>query len=436
MKHVVLVFIVLSLVSCAVQQEKPSNKPSKIYKNVKITEGSAWLTGNCEPSIAINPKNPKQIIAGNVLDEVHVSNDGGYTWGHSKLTADLGVYGDPCVIADDEGRFYYLHLANPDGQAYGSPKFLNHIVLQSSFDGGKSWSSGTGIGKNEPKQQDKEWAVIHPDTGQLYVCWTEFDKYGSKDPKHHSRILFSTSIDYGQSFSTPIKISHTEGDALDDDMTTEGAVPAVSKDGKVYVAWSYDAKIYFNRSLDNGITWETTDRLIAQQPGGWAQDIPGIMRCNGMPVSVVDNSDSPYSGTIYINWTDQRNGSDNTDVFLIKSTDNGLTWSKPIRVNQDKTKTHQFFTWMDVDPVTGYIYIVFYDRSLYANQLTDVALAVSKDGGASFEQMTISESPFEPVKTVFFGDYNNIDVYNGVVRPIWTRYQRGKLSVWTALIKN
>lgn len=423
------------MVSCAIQQEKPSNKPPNVYKNVKITEGNAWMTGACEPSIAINPTNPQQIIAGNVLDEMHISNDGGLTWKQSKLSSNLGVYGDPCVIADHEGRFYYLHLSNPDGMAHESSKFLNQIVLQYSYDGGISWSSGTGIGKNEPKQQDKEWAAVHPTTGQIYVCWTEFDKYGSDNPKHKSRIQFATSTDFGQSFSKPITLSQTEGDAKDDDMTTEGAVPAVSKEGNVYVAWSYDAKIYFDRSLDNGKNWETTDRVIAQQPGGWSQDIPGIMRCNGMPVTVVDNSNSPYSGTIYVNWTDQRNGSDNTDVFLIKSTDEGSTWSEPIKVNQDKTKTHQFFTWMDVDPVTGYIYIVFYDRSPYTNQLTDVTLAISKDGGASFEQMTISDSPFHPVKMVFFGDYNNIDVYNGIVRPIWTRYEKGKLSVWTAIIK-
>jgi hypothetical protein len=153
-----------------------------------------------------------------------------------------------------------------------------------------------------------------------------------------------------------------------------------------------------------------------------------------MPITAIDHSDSEYCGNIYINWTDQRNGANDTDVFLIKSTDQGTNWSKPIRVNQDKTKTHQFFSWMSVDSFTGFIYIVYYDRSKYTNNQTDVVLSISKDGGNTFTSQTISETAFTPISQIFFGDYNNISVYKGVIRPIWTRYEKGKLSVWTAII--
>ena len=346
----------------------------------------------------------------------------------------MGVFGDPCLVADHTGIFYYLHLSNPDGRAYASRKFLNTIVLQSSTDGGKSWNKGVGIGKNEPAQQDKEWATIHSKTNQIYVTWTEFDKYGSKDPKHKSRIQFATSNDQGKSFSKAITINEADGNALDDDLTTEGAVPAVDKEGNIFVTWAYDDKLFFDKSTDNGKTWMRNDLIISEQVGGWAQNIPDIGRCNGMPVTCVDTSNSKYKGTIYVNWTDQRNGKDNTDVFILKSYDKGETWSKAIRVNQDKTQTHQFFTWMSVDSITGYIYIVYYDRSRYNNSQTDVVLAISKDGGNSFSNQVISESPFTPISGIFFGDYNNIAAYDGVIRPIWTRYENGKLSVWTAII--
>jgi hypothetical protein len=39
-----------------------------------------------------------------------------------------------------------------------------------------------------------------------------------------------------------------------------------------------------------------------------------------------------------------------------------------------------------------------------------------------------------PEGKVFFGDYNNISAVDGRVRPIWTREDRGVLSVWTALL--
>lgn len=38
-----------------------------------------------------------------------------------------------------------------------------------------------------------------------------------------------------------------------------------------------------------------------------------------------------------------------------------------------------------------------------------------------------------PNDQVFFGDYTNITVHDGIVRPIWTRLHNGQLSVWTDL---
>ena len=90
---------------------------------------------------------------------------------------------------------------------------------------------------------------------------------------------------------------------------------------------------------------------------------------------------------------------------------------------------------MSIDPKTGAIYIVYYDRSKHKNMLTDVVLAISTDGGSSFSNTTISESPFKPDPNVFFGDYNNISAYNGIIRPVWTRLEKDTLSIWTALIK-
>ncbi len=443
MKHgliKVLFIYSLFLISCQSQQILTQSQDADFflktshYKNIKIHEDASFRLGPCEPSIAINPTNPKNMVAGSVLDNYHYSFDGGLTWTSKILTADLGVYGDPCIVADNTGVFYYLHLANPDGKPYASLRFLNSIVVHHSKDAGKSWNKGVGIGKNEPAQQDKEWAAVDPKTHQLYVTWTEFDKYGSKDPKHKSRIRFATSTDQGKTFSKAITISDLEGNAQDNDQTTEGAVPALGLDGTIYVAWAYDNKIFFDKSTDNGKTWLPNDLVITEQIGGWVQQIPDMGRSNGMPVTSVDNSNSKHQGSIYVNWTDTRNGKNNTDVFIIKSTDKGTTWSAPVQVNQDKTHTHQFFTWMSVDPITGFIYIVYYDRSRYTNSQTDVVLAISKDGGTTFSNHLISESPFTPSKSVFFGDYNNIAAFNGVVRPIWTRYENGKLSIWTALV--
>ena len=89
---------------------------------------------------------------------------------------------------------------------------------------------------------------------------------------------------------------------------------------------------------------------------------------------------------------------------------------------------------MSVDPITGHIYIVFYDRRNHADQKTDVYLAVSTDGGTSFTNEKISDSPFTPDPDVYMGDYINIAAYGGFVRPIWTSMANGNLEILTAII--
>jgi len=372
------------LSSCSKQtvetiQVKPNDNPI----NVKIASGKLGL-GPCEPSICINPSNPMNIVAGSILNRTHISNDGGKTWESDWLESSFGVYGDPVVRIGPKGKVYYSHLSNPAGKAYASVEFLDRIVVQTSLDAGKTFNDGTAPANDRTKDQDKQWLYIDPIDGRILMSWTEFDKYASKDKNDKSRILFSQSKDGAQTWSEPVDISDIDGDCIDDDDTTEGAVPVRDKDGNIYVAWAHGDNIYLDKSSDDGITWLPNDIKVADQFGGWTLDIPGISRCNGMPILGIDRSGSKHDGTLYINWSDQQNGADDTDIWLIKSTDGGLTWTDRIRVNDDESKKHQFFSWMDIDPVTGYIYIVFYDRRAYNSNNTDVYVAYSTDGGATF----------------------------------------------------
>jgi hypothetical protein len=237
-----------------------------------------------------------------------------------------------------------------------------------------------------------------------------------------------------------LRISRLGGNCLDADNTTEGAVPVVGPHGEIYVAWAgpkvinSQYGIFFDRSTNGGVTWLPDDIYVADQPGGWDFPIAGIYRCNGMPITCCDISGGPYHGNIYINWVDEASTTDH-DVKLSKSTNGGYNWSTPIRVNNDSPGKEQFFTWMTIDQRTGYLYIVFYDRRNYTDNQTDVYLARSTDGGATFVNIKISESPFLPTSSTFFGDYNNITAANGSIRPIWTRLQGGQLSIWTAIIE-
>lgn len=383
-----------------------------------------------EPSIAIDPSDPSRIAAGANIMSYYYSNDGGSTWGGGTMhSAVHGVWGDPCLIVDTLGYYYYFHLSDP---AVGS--WIDRIVCQRSTNGGLTWNDGSAFGKSGTKAQDKEWAVVDRATNTIYVTWTEFDNYGSYLPSDSTRILFTRSTDQGLTWTVPKRLSQQAGDCVDSDNTVEGAVPAVGPDGQVYVSWAGPLGIMFDRSADGGETWLNNDIFVSDFPEGWDYGIPGISRCNGLPVTCCDISDGPHRGNIYINWSDQRNGETDTDIWLSRSSDGGDTWSTPTRVNNDPAGKQQFFTWMTVDQVTGYLWFVFYDRRNYTGNSTDVYIARSRDGGETFTNFRISESPFIPSSNIFFGDYNNISAHNNIVRPIWTRLQDNALSVWTALI--
>jgi hypothetical protein len=134
-------------------------------------------------------------------------------------------------------------------------------------------------------------------------------------------------------------------------------------------------------------------------------------------------------------WADQKNGESDTDVWFMSSSNGGEQWTEPKRVNGDRGGKHQFLPWIAVDNSTGNIYIVYYDRRAYDDLQTDVYLAYSTDGGLNFKEVKISETPFVPSETKFFGDYTNIAANKGQITPIWTRMDDGRTSVWMALIK-
>lgn len=403
------------------------------FKNIILDMQDSITRAPAEPSVAINLRDKDNIVAASILDKVYITKDGGNTWTKSRITSSMGVWGDPVVISDKKGDFYYFHLSDPTGENWQSEEILDRIVCQKSEDGGETWSDGASIGLNHPKDQDKEWAVADPNSGNIYVSWTQFDKYGSKEPGCQSHILFSESSN-GKKWSEPVRLNQHAGDCKDDDQTVEGAVPAVGPEGQLFVTWSYDSKIYLDRSLNKGKNWLRNDIEVIAQPGGWSIDVPGINRTNGMPVLICDNSPSQYRGALYLNWADQRHGEDDTDIWFSRSHNYGDTWSPPVRVNDDGPGKHQFFSWMTVDDASGFIYILYYDRRAYDDLRTDVYLAWSTDGGGSFKNRKISETPFAPNAEYFFGDYTNIAAHEGRIVPIWTRMDDGKTSIVTVVI--
>lgn len=397
-----------------VKLEKPS---SSVYRYSQV-----------EPSIYINPKDTSQIIAGSVLDDYYYSEDGGRTWKAKTMHTKAGVYGDPCMLIDTAGNYYYFHLSEGKGGSW-----LDQIACQKATKISGNFNDGTYTEKNG-KIHDKEWAVVNQQTNEIYMTWTQFDKYDSSNPEDSSHISFSKSNDQAETWSTPKQISKYGGDCRDGDQTAEGAVPTVGPNGEIYVSWSRNDTLWYNKSLDNGENWMAEEKMVDVQVGGWDMKVDGISRCNGMPITHCDISNSEFQGRLYVNFADKRNGEDNSDIFLKYSDDGGETWSETKKVNQDNSKREQFFTWMCIDQTTGYLYFVYYDRRHHKDRKTDVYCTISKDGGSTFTELKISKEAFKPNSSMFFGDYTNIHAHKGMVRPIWTALENMEITLWTAIL--
>ena len=397
---------------------------------IKIHEGMAFKTGVCEPSISVDPTNKNNIYAGSILSNFYQSTNGGLTWTTSEITSPHGVYGDPCIITDYSGRTYYFHLSDPKGTNWQSDSILDRMVCQSKDGPNDRFNEGSFTQING-KKHDKEWAAVHPSNGTIGLSWTQFDSYGTTDPSCTSTILYSESVDQGDTWSSPAIISERKGDCVDDDKTAEGAVPAFGIKNARYVGWALDRKIFFNRSLD-GLVWEEFE--VADQKAGWTQSYNGFSRCNGMPVTVVDQcSSSPFYGRIYMCWGDQSEQTGG-EIYISYSDNGGENWSRPFAVSNQGGSSDQFLPWLTIDPTSGFLYAVYYDRRNTTKPTeTNTYLAISKDGGSNWTEQQINEVPFFPSNDVFMGDYNHISAYGGVVRPIWTELNDSKKSVWTYL---
>jgi hypothetical protein len=392
-----------------------------------------------EVSIAINPKNTKQIIAGSNYASYYYSEDMGYTWGRNGLTCkEYNVYGDPMLFWDTAQTAYYMHLSFPNPKITPDGSWVDRIVVNRSTDFGKTYPNCYAVGKNNKKVQDKHWACVDEKTNTIHVAWTQFDVYESNDPKDTSIIRYANSKDGGITWSEPKRISAFGGNCLDSDSTVEGSVPCMGPNGELYIAWAGPKGLVFQRSFDGGTTFLKEEKMISSIKNGWDYKVNGVSRANGLPFTACDLSNGPNRGRIYCCWGDEKNGTSNKDVFISYSDDKGETWSDRIIVTYRPNHKEQFMPFMTIDQKTGYVYILYYDRQNYCDNLTtDIYLAVSKNGGLKFDEYKINENSFKPSKEVFFGDYIGLSAVNNVVRPIWMQMDEKKqLSIYTAIIND
>lgn len=143
----------------------------------------------------------------------------------------------------------------------------------------------------------------------------------------------------------------------------------------------------------------------------------GPIRASSSVSIAVDNG--PISpGLVYLAWSDY--GSGDADILFSRSGDGGVTWSPPVRVNQDPVGNgiDQWAPHMVVSPVSGEIAITYYDRrNDPGNIRVETWISTSLTSGATWLDGLVSDagptvpaSAFPPAGPGFYvGDYLTSD---------------------------
>lgn len=402
-----------------------SIQPLPLAPGATVTTISAQPGTWSEPSVAVNPLNPRQVVAVFQFNaQAAWSDDAGRSWRLASGVApqDYRTSGDVSVVFDKQGHALldcigFDHLGTMNYWAHGATR--NGIFVRRSLDGGGSWEPElrTVIAQRTMPGipfEDKPYIVADtsksPYAGNLYVGWTRWTLTDSQ-------MLFSRSTDDGVTWSAPIEISRERGLPRDDNGAVEGFDGAVGPDGTLYTVWALNNHIVYTESHDGGKTFSRTRDIVATAPTMFAID--GMDRANGFPQIAVDPRGGARGGPIYVIWSDYRNG--DVDVFCIVSRDHGRTWSAPIRVNNDPVHdgADQFFQWLAVDPVSGAVNVAFYDRRQDPkDKVQTVTLARSTDAGRTFVNYAWTQVPFNP-DGVFMGDYIGLAAWGGRVYGAW-----------------
>jgi hypothetical protein len=302
-----------------------------------------------EPNIAIDPSYPNHIVIGwRQFDNVNsnfrqagwaYSTDAGSTWTFPGVI-DPGIFrSDPVLDYDTLGNFYYNSLT----QSYNCRVFK-------STNGGAVWDTGA-----DAKGGDKQWMTIDRTRGEgsenIYADWNE--EYTTCSSGN-----FTRSTDGGQSFGPCFIVN---------DVPYWGIL-AVGNHGELYISGTdgtYNG-IIVTKSTNakvpgSNVTWDFVSQVYMD---GYVYGSPPINPVGILgQVSIdVDRSNGPGRDNVYVLASMPRLSTyDPGDVMFAKSSDGGLTWGNPVKVNDDNSTTNtQWFGVMSVAP-TGRIDVAWLD---------------------------------------------------------------------------
>jgi len=347
-----------------------------------------------ECAISVDPTNGnKMTIAWRQFNDV-TSNFRQGGWGY---TTDAGVHwtfpgvlqnnvfrSDPVTQSNEVGQFFYLSL-----QSTWPTQTFYCDDLWRSTNGGQTWTEQS---PDRSAGGDKEWFTIDktggPGHGFQYQIYDSANCFGSG-------VGFQRSTNGGTTWQSPVNIPNAP---------IYGTLD-VDTNGNVFVGgWTGGTGFRCVRSSNAQIAGQTPsfDRNTAVNLGGGLL-YPGAINPEGLAGQVflaVDRSGGATNNNIYMLCSVLPAGRSTTDVMFVRSTDGGLTFSTPVKVNDDPfnpSKWHWFGTF-SVAP-NGRLDAVWYDSRNGANN-TDSQLfySFSTDAGVTWSPNVAVSALFNPME--------------------------------------
>ncbi len=356
-----------------------------------------------ETSLAIDPTNPQHLVAAWQQDRFSnvgssglgsaVSRDGGRTWteslapftrcqgGNAQNGGDYERASDPWVTFAANGDVYQMALVFDQA---GTPNETTAMLVSKSTDGGTAWSDPVTLIHDASAQaaNDKNAITADPkDPNLVYAVWnrviaapgetasTEEETPNTPEeedqpaPGAFGPAVFSRTTDGGATWDTPRVIYSPPAG-----QQTIGNIIGVLPNGDLVDVFTRIAldpsnierqNVAVIRSTDKGETW-SDPTIISPMVVAYVSDpytSQPIRAGDILPTFAVD----PSSGRLYVAWGDGRfSDSKHADIALSMSTDEGLTWSAPIRVNTTPVDEPAFVPTLAV-MADGIVGLSYYD---------------------------------------------------------------------------
>jgi hypothetical protein len=216
----------------------------------------------------------------------------------------------------------------------------NRISIQTSADGGLTWSAPIGAPDNAGRDATREGSpgvqpVARPNGDALVLYW---------DGDQMSSIR---SVDGGATFSRTNPIGPVEAPVGLNFRAFALPVAEVDAAGTVYLAWS-DCRLHtdcngtdlmLSRSAD-GVLWSAPARV----PTGLSRD-----RTHDVLPGLAADPDRP--GRLALSWY-RLQPAGGIDAFFVRSANGGGTWTAPRRLNTE-TMTRQWIAQTTLGPMLG-----------------------------------------------------------------------------------